>query len=118
VQPLAGEYGGRRDVLEQVPFVQGYGVDLALLVDLSSKFGFDALAQVDLGTRMHRNRPLDQLSPQAMAIMQTAFVRAHLPSAEAVPQLVRPGVDPVTVPFVERPPMVDVEAYRRRHERG
>ena len=33
-QPLAGEYAGRRELLEQVPFVQGYGVDLGLLIDV------------------------------------------------------------------------------------
>jgi glucosyl-3-phosphoglycerate synthase len=34
VQPLSGEYAGRRELLEQVPFVSGYGVELGLLVDL------------------------------------------------------------------------------------
>ena len=28
VQPLAGEYAGRRDVLERMPFVSGYGVEI------------------------------------------------------------------------------------------
>ncbi len=42
-----------------------------------------ALAQVDLGTRRHRHRPLDQLSPQAMAILTTALRRAGVPEREA-----------------------------------
>ena len=49
VQPLAGEYAGRRDILEQVPFATGYGVDLALLIDISARFGMESIAQVDLG---------------------------------------------------------------------
>ena len=34
VQPLSGEYAGRRAVLERVPFVAGYGVEVGLLIDL------------------------------------------------------------------------------------
>ena len=34
VQPLAGEYAGRREVLEQLPFFSGYGVETGLLIDL------------------------------------------------------------------------------------
>ena len=76
VQPLGGEYAGRRELLEQLPFVEGYGVDIGLLIDIAAGFGTDVIAQVDLGTRVHRNRPLDELSPQATAIMQTALRRA------------------------------------------
>ena len=64
VQPLAGEYAGRREVLEQLPFIEGYGVDLGLLIDIEARFGLGAMAQVDLGRRVHRNRPLDQLCPR------------------------------------------------------
>src|SRR4051794_27022439 len=53
VQPLGGEYAGRRSVLEQVPFVSGYGVDVGLLIDLAQLCGLAALAQVDLGVRRH-----------------------------------------------------------------
>jgi glucosyl-3-phosphoglycerate synthase len=113
VQPLAGEYAGRREVLEQVPFVQGYGVDLGLLVDLSERFGAEAIAQTDLGTRVHRNRPLDELSPQAMSILQTALRRAdpNLIGASAV--LARPGLEPVTIGVAERPPLTLVPEYQR-----
>src|SRR5262249_32338084 len=55
VQPLSGEYAGRRSVLESVPFVQGYGVDLGLLVDVHQGWGARAVAQVDLESRRHRN---------------------------------------------------------------
>lgn len=113
VQPLAGEYAGRRSLLERLPFVQGYGVDLGLLVDISELGDTGAIAQVDLGTRRHRNRPLDELGPQALAVLQTALRRA-LPGQGQAATLVRPDLDPVEVDVAERPPLVDVPAYRRR----
>ena len=115
IQPLSGEYAGRRELLEQLPFATGYGVDLALLIDISARFGMDAIAQVDLGTRIHRNRSLDELSPQAMAIMQTVLARAGvtLPHGPARP-LVRPGAEPVQVDTTDRPPLIELAAYRRR----
>jgi glucosyl-3-phosphoglycerate synthase len=114
VQPLAGEYAGRRAVLEEVPFVQGYGVDLGLLIDISDRFGLDAIAQCDLGTRLHRNRTLDQLSPQALAIMQTAFTKAKLDApGSTVARLLRPGLDPLLVTHVERPPLATLDMSQR-----
>ncbi len=76
VQPLAGECAARRDVLEQVPFVEGYGVDIGLVIDVAGRFGLNSIAQVDLGVRHHRNRPLEELAPQSMAIIQTVLARA------------------------------------------
>ncbi len=115
VQPLSGEYAGRREVLERLPFVEGYGVDLGLLIDVAARVGVDAIAQVDLGVRIHRNRPLVELSPQALAVLHTALRRAGL--AATVPggaALLRPGADPLAVGTAERPPLVEVPAYRRR----
>ncbi|MDP9404281.1 MAG: glucosyl-3-phosphoglycerate synthase [Actinomycetota bacterium] len=94
LQPLAGECAGRREVLERLPFVEGYGVDLGLVIDVAARFGAAALAQVDLGHREHRNRPLEELAPQAEAVLATALARAGL--ADAVP---------------ECPPLVEVAAY-------
>jgi glucosyl-3-phosphoglycerate synthase len=112
VQPLAGEFAGRRSVLEQLPFVGGYGVDLALLIDVASRFGLTSLAQVDLGSRVHRNRPLDQLAPQAVAVLHAALRRAgvDLPSNGSIPLAFPAGA--LDVPLSERPPMVEVAAYR------
>ncbi|MEO7555560.1 MAG: glucosyl-3-phosphoglycerate synthase [Acidimicrobiales bacterium] len=114
VQPLAGEYAGRRALLEQLPFVEGYGVDLALVIDVAARFGTEAIAQVDLGVRHHRNRPLDELSPQAAAILQIALRRAGSTVGIEPATLVRPTLDPVPIDPAERPPLVSVAAYRRR----
>jgi glucosyl-3-phosphoglycerate synthase len=113
VQPLSGEYAGRRTLLERLPFVQGYGVDLGLLVDIADLEGPEAIAQVDLGLRRHRNRPLHQLGPQALAVLQTALSRAGSPATRPA-TLVRPDHEPVEVGIGERPPLVGVPAYRRR----
>ena len=113
VQPLSGEYAGRRSLLERLPFLEGYGVDLGLLIDIADQAGPEAIAQVDLGLRRHRNRPLDELGPQALAVLQAALSRAGRASPRPV-TLVRPDLDPVAVDAAERPPLVEVTGYRRR----
>ena len=97
-QPLAGECAARREILERVPFVEGYGVDIGLVIDVAECFGRDVIGQVDLGTRIHRNRPLAELAPQATEVMQTALSRA--------------GID-TSFDISERPPWIDVPAYRK-----
>jgi glucosyl-3-phosphoglycerate synthase len=113
-QPLSGEYGGRRDVLEQVPFVEGYGVDIGLLIDVVALVGADAVVEVDLDVRLHRNRPLDELSPQAMAVAQTILRRARPDLLDDAAELVRPGRDPLLVDVCERPPLVELADYLAR----
>jgi glucosyl-3-phosphoglycerate synthase len=114
-QPLAGECAARRDVLEAVPFVDGYGVDLGLLIDVSSRYGTGAIVQCDLGERVHRNRPLADLGPQAMAILQLALSRAGRVSHVSPwrEMLLRPGHEPRVVSLSERPPLSHVPAHRK-----
>ena len=115
IQPLSGECAMPREVLEAVPFATGYGVELGLLVEVAVRFGSRALFQVDLGERVHRNRPLDELGPQAMAILQTAFDRAGVGwRPEWSTTLVRPGRTSVEVDEAFLPPLLEVPAYRRR----
>jgi glucosyl-3-phosphoglycerate synthase len=118
-QPLAGEYAGRRDLLESVPFVQGYGVDLGLLVDIVESVGISAMSQVDLGVRVHRNRSLDELGPQAMAVIHTALSRAGVKaSPESLPVLLRPWREPELVEVRERPPVAQLPAAVARAAAG
>jgi len=114
VQPLAGEYGGRREVLERVPFVEGYGVDLALLIDIARGWGVDAMAQVDLGVRLHRNRPLAELGPQALAVLHTGLQRADPELVGHAVEMLRPGLDTVHEVLRERPPLAGVTSYRAK----
>ncbi len=115
VQPLAGECAGRREILESVPFVGGYGVDLGLLIDIAALRGAGAIAQSDLGRRVHRNRPLAELGAQALAILQLGLQRAGLADDAALKStLLRPQADAVTIEFSERPPLREVTAHRHR----
>jgi glucosyl-3-phosphoglycerate synthase len=107
VQPLSGEFGGRRTLLEQLPFVRGYGVDIGLLIDVADAVGVDCMAQVDLGTRIHRNRDLDDLGPQALAVLQAALDRAGVRTANPA-TLVRPGHPPLLRRFGELPPIASL----------
>jgi glucosyl-3-phosphoglycerate synthase len=123
VQPLAGEYAARRSILETVPFVEGWGVEIGLLLDVVHRFGIQSVSQVDLGVRAHRNRPLEQLGPQALAILATALRRAGLDASDPqfAAELVRydENLVPEHIPVVvrERPPIVTVPAYRAKFGR-
>ena len=75
VQPLGGEYAATRSFLESVPFAAGYGVEIGLLLDVHRMYGLQALAQVNLGVRKHRNRSLLQLGAMSSQIMGTALAR-------------------------------------------
>ncbi|HTU94444.1 MAG TPA: glucosyl-3-phosphoglycerate synthase [Solirubrobacteraceae bacterium] len=74
-QPLAGEVAARRELLESLPFVTGYGVDIALLVDAYGVVGLDGLAQVDLDVRQNAHQPLRDLGPMAFAVLRALASR-------------------------------------------
>jgi glucosyl-3-phosphoglycerate synthase len=122
IQPLSGEYAGRREILDALPFVEGWGVELGLLLDLAQRYGPDAITQVDLGVREHRNLPVEELGPQALAIFLAALRRAGVGDvAPLAAELVRFDDDhervSVPVEVRERPPMRTVPAYRARFGR-
>nr|WP_214404541.1 glucosyl-3-phosphoglycerate synthase [Pseudonocardia lacus] len=113
VQPLGGEYAGTRALLESVPFAAGYGVEIGLLLDTFERTGIDAIAQVNLGVRKHRNRSLVQLGAMARQILAAALGRLGVPDAGgALVQFLQvdgewlPTSTPVAV--ADRPPMRDV----------
>jgi len=126
VQPLAGEYAGRRHTLERIPFVSGYGVEIAMLIDLFDLVGLDALAQVDLGERLHRHQGTEALGQMSAQIMVTAWSRLYrrglvhdqVPPSTLLTQFRRGGQDAlpnldreiaVTDTAVdERPPLITV----------
>ncbi len=114
-QPLGGEYAARREVLEQMPFCQGYGVETGLLIDIARAVGVHRIAQVDLGTRAHRNRPLRALSAQSMEVLHAVLHRIDVewrPDWSSVLQ--RPDAPPVEVQVAERPPLVGTPGYQPR----
>jgi glucosyl-3-phosphoglycerate synthase len=74
-QPLAGETAIRRDALGTIELETGYSVEIALLIDVARRYGVQALSQVDLGVRRHRNRPLEELRPMAVDVLRAALER-------------------------------------------
>jgi glucosyl-3-phosphoglycerate synthase len=74
-QPLAGETAGRRSAFGTITLEAAYGVEIALLIDVARQFGVRSLAQVDLGIRRHRNRPLEELRSMAVDVLRAALLR-------------------------------------------
>ena len=105
--PLAGEYAVRRSAMADIPFVQGWGVEIAMLIDVAGRFGIDTITQVDLGVRHHRNQPLLSLAVQAAEVIATVLDRAGATAsfAESVLMLHRPGGVSQPLNLKERPPI-------------
>jgi glucosyl-3-phosphoglycerate synthase len=100
-QPLAGEIAAPRELFERLPFVTGYGIETAMLVDAYREIGLGGLAQVDLEERQNTHQSLAALAPMADAVLAAALSRLALegrPVAERAPEV------------VERPPMASLRA--------
>ncbi len=127
IQPLSGEYAGRRRVLESVPFFTGYGVEIGLDIDIYRKYGLAAMAQTDLKRRVHHNQGTKALGQMAFGIMQAVFKRLHdegrlelkdEPGTDYRSIIYRHeqyGLESHEVRVVERPPLSTIEEYRRLH---
>jgi glucosyl-3-phosphoglycerate synthase len=129
LQPLAGEYAGRRQVLEKLPFFSGYGVETGMLIDLLESYGLYSIGQVNLEKRIHRNRSLADLSLTAFAIIQVILSRLEsrasitlLEEVNRSMKLIRfedehLSLEVRKVHDVERPPIITIPAYRDEHGR-
>ncbi len=128
VQPLAGEYGGRRSLLERLPFSSGYGVEIGLLIDVLEKYGLNVIAQVDLLERIHHNQPLEALGKMSFSILQTVMHRLEhrygrdiVEDVNKTMKLIRyePGrfyLDVEEIVERERPPMIEIPEYLERRK--
>ncbi len=117
LQPLGGEYAATRELLTSLPFAPGYGVEIGLLVDTFDRLGLDAIAQVNLGVRAHRNRPLTELASMSRQVIATLLSRCGVPdSGVALTQFFADGdgYAPRTsaVSLADRPPMNVVRPRR------
>jgi glucosyl-3-phosphoglycerate synthase len=126
IQPLSGEYAGRRRILEQLPFSVGYGVEVGHLIDLYHQFGPQIIAQVDMDERIHRNQTIEALSRMSFGVLATFLDRLkkykkitiaeelgqfHLAlesSAEGW-QVIKSSVS-----MVERPPIRTIPEYAKK----
>ncbi len=126
VQPLSGEYAGRRESLEKAVFFSGYGVEIGLLIDVFEQFGLRAIAQVDLLERIHRNQGLEALSKMSFAIIQVVlrklesrYERAMVEDVNKTMKLIRYAnggyfLDVEEVAERERLSMINIQAYLHR----
>jgi glucosyl-3-phosphoglycerate synthase len=126
IQPLSGEYGGRRKALEQLPFFSGYGVEIGLLIDLFETFGLRAISQVDLLERVHHNQTLEALSKMSFAIIQAVIGKlekrsnqSFLENVNKTMKLIRYERDRFflevdEIAERERPPMLSLDEYKAK----
>lgn len=110
LQPLGGEYAGTRELLTSIPFAPGYGVEIGILIDTYDRLGLDGIAQVNLGVRTHRNRPISDLGPMSRQIIATLLTRCGIPdSGVGLTQFFPDGDGYVartsSVSLQDRPPM-------------
>ena len=126
IQPLSGEYAGRRELLERLPFFTGYGVETGLLIDILALEGLWAIAQSDLVERIHRNQSLSSLSRMAHEIFQVFISRLEdhhkiemVSDISKSMKLIRLkgrhySLEEVDIIERERPPMIEIPEYRRK----
>jgi len=126
IQPLSGEYAGRRSLLETIPFFTGYAVEIGHLVDIGERVGLTGLGQVDLERRVHRNQELEGLSRMSFVILQAVMKRleerrrarlfAELGSTMKLPRFgdEHLGLEIIELADRERPPMIRIPEYLER----
>jgi glucosyl-3-phosphoglycerate synthase len=104
-QPLGGQVAGTTELLRSIPFLTGYAVEIAMLVDVVDAVGVERVAEVDLGTVRNRPRPTADLAPMAQEVLY-GFAQRVLPAGTrpAWRPYVRPGLDHAPTTVVERPP--------------
>ncbi len=128
IQPLSGEYAVRREVLEEIAFPIGYGVETSHLIDVYHKFGLDAFAQTDLDKRVHENKPTPALGKMAFGILQTFIKRAKSLGVidkadhEKILRQFQVKEDQYEQNLIEiieeeRPPMIEIEEYRKKFKK-
>ena len=116
-QPLAGEIAARRELLERLPFVTGYGVDIGLLIDAYAR----ARARRDRPGRPRRapERPPAAAGPRPDGVRGPAggrrAARARGPAARAAarrrsPRRATTGRTRRAAEPVERPPLRSLRA--------
>jgi glucosyl-3-phosphoglycerate synthase len=75
-QPLAGELVADRQLLCRIPFLTGYAVETAMLIDVLRATGLDAMAQVGLGARHNRSKALRELGSMSYSVARAVVERA------------------------------------------
>jgi len=129
IQPLAGEYAGRRSLLESIPFFTSYAVEIGHLIDVADRVGLEGLGQVDLERRVHRNQELEGLSRMSFVILQAVMKRLEerrktrlFAELGLTMKLPRSGAGKLSLEVIEladheRPPMITIPEYLEKRAR-
>ena len=127
-QPLSGEYAGRRELLENLPFFTGYGVETGHLIDINRLYGLDVIGQCDLDVRIHRNQSIEALRSMSYRILKILLQRADDMGRIEIFQDISDSLQIITgvknvysiekmkVWGTERPPMITVREYRKKRD--
>ena len=130
IQPLSGEYAGYRELFENIPFPIGYGIETSMIIDIYKKWGLEVMAQIDLDRRIHSNQDTKALGRMAFVIMKTFInrkkdlglielkdgmyddmIQYNLVNNRYEPDIIR-------MEGHERPPIIEIPAYRRKFAAG
>ena len=123
IQPLSGEYAGFREILENIPFPIGYGVETSMILDIYEKWGLDVIAQVDLDRRIHRNQDTKALGRMSFAILKTFIQRQRRSgmiglNTDLFDEIIQYNLveneyrpDSLKIRGLERPPMITIPEY-------
>jgi glucosyl-3-phosphoglycerate synthase len=119
-QPLAGEVAARRSLLESIPYATGYGVEIAMLVDVWRAGGLDRMAQVGLGSKRNSHQALADLAGMAREVIEALFTRvgagvaARASAGNSDAGDAAPPLPPATRRRLEtRPPMAEQTSPER-----
>jgi glucosyl-3-phosphoglycerate synthase len=110
-QPLAGELVAERELLGEIPFLTGYAVETAMLIDILRAAGLDTMAQVGLGARHNRSKALRELGSMSYSVARVVVERSLGFVPEAADRYVRAVCTPTgtrldeePLALIERPP--------------
>ena len=125
-QPLSGEYAGRRELLERLPFFTGYGVEAGHLIDIVRQFSLDVIGQCDIVVRIHRNQKISALRSMSYRILKILLQRADDMGRIEIFQDLTDSLQVITgvkklytmekkkVWGTERPPIITIPEYREK----
>jgi glucosyl-3-phosphoglycerate synthase len=121
-QPLSGEYAFRRLPVQTIPFSSGYGVEIGMIFDIERTFGLDRVVQVDMGTRCHRNRTVNELGRMSLAIIQTMMrklereqrLSVHVPVSDIMISQGDCGLVETVVREIEIPAYADAVELKKK----
>jgi glucosyl-3-phosphoglycerate synthase len=108
-QPLAGEVAGSRSLLTRIPYFTGYGVEIAMLIDVWREVGITRMAQVDLGSKRNSHQDLAALAKMSREVIEALAARLQEASATTGVLQPAPGVD---ARLRERPALVELLGSR------